>query len=320
MAYEQEKQVAIQAATLAARLCQQVRQDMVTAIEKQDKSPVTVADFGSQALICKALAEAFPMDSVVAEEDAADLRQSENAAALEKVTYHVQQQLPMATAEQVLGWIDHGNGVVESRYWTLDPIDGTKGFLRQDQYAIALALVEDGDIKVGVLACPALSFDGGEPGLLLVAVRGEGASMIALSGGEPQSLQVATGADNLRFVESVESGHGDQSQQSAVAKAVGITEPSMRMDSQAKYAAVAAGQAALYLRLPSPKSPDYREKIWDHAAGVIVVEEAGGRVTDMHGKPLDFTQARLVHNQGVIVSTGAIHDAVLEALKQTAAV
>lgn len=312
--------MAIQAATLAAQLCQQVRQTMVPeAIQKQDKSPVTVADFGSQALICKALAEAFPADAVVAEEDAAELRKPAMAAACEQVAHHVQQLVSAATPDQVLGWIDHGNGEVAARYWTLDPIDGTKGFLRQDQYAIALALIENGDIKVGVLACPALSFDGGEPGLLLVAVRGEGAVMAPLSGGDFQPLQVAKDSDRdrIRFVESVESGHGNQSQQGAIAAAVGITEPSMRMDSQAKYAAVAAGQAALYLRLPSPKSPDYREKIWDHAAGVLIVEEAGGKVTDMHGTTLDFTQARLVNNRGVVVSNGTLHQPVLDALQQS---
>jgi 3'(2'), 5'-bisphosphate nucleotidase len=89
------------------------------------------------------------------------------------------------------------------------------------------------------------------------------------------------------------------------------------MDSQAKYAAVASGQAVLYLRLPSPKSPDYREKIWDHAAGVIVVEEAGGQVSDMTGKPLDFSKAaKLVDNRGVVVSNGEIHQQVLTALAQ----
>ena len=322
MAYEQEKQIAIQAATRAAQLCQQVRQDMVPeAMEKQDKSPVTVADYGSQALICKALAEAFPEDPVVAEEDSADLRQPEMAQALAQVTAQVQNLIPEAAPEEIINWIDHGNGSVGSRYWTLDPIDGTKGFLRQDQYAVALALIEDGDAKVGVLACPALSFDGSGPGLLFVAVRGEGTAMMLLGGeSAAQPIRVASSSqsDRLRFVESVESGHGDQSLQGTVARAVGIAAPSVRMDSQAKYAAVAAGQAALYLRLPSPKSPDYREKIWDHAAGMLVVEEAGGKVTDMHGKPLDFTQARLVNNQGVVVSNGVIHDTVLSALGQTA--
>lgn len=321
MAYEQEKQVAMAAVRQAARLCETVRQVMVPeAIEKNDKSPVTIADFGAQALVCQALAAAFPQDSVVGEEDAVELRQPDMAPVLNQVTAQVQQVVANATAADVLGWIDHGNGEVSPRYWTLDPIDGTKGFLRGDQYAIALALVEDGDIKVGVLGCPFLSFDGGDMGLMFVAVRGEGTVMLPLAGGTPQPMRVAKPSDteHFRFVESVESGHGDQSQQSAIAQAVGITTASIRMDSQAKYAAVAAGQAALYLRLPSPKSPDYREKIWDHAAGTIVVQEAGGRVTDMHGKPLDFSKAaRFEDNRGVVVSNGAIHDTVLDALNQT---
>lgn len=318
MAYELEKQVAVAAVRQAAQLCETVRQTLVPeAIEKNDKSPVTVADFGAQAIICRALAEAFPQDAVVGEEDAAALRQPEMAGPLATVTAQVQQHLATATAEDVLTWIDHGNSTVASRYWTLDPIDGTKGFLRGDQYAIALALVENGDLKVGVLGCPYLSFDGGDRGLLFVAVRGEGAMMMPLAGGDPQPLQVVQDpqSDRFRFVESVESGHGNQSQQNAMAQAVGIQSPSMGMDSQAKYAAVAAGQAALYLRLPSPKTPDYREKIWDHAAGTLVVQEAGGCVTDMHGKPLDFSQsARLEDNRGVVVSNGTIHAEVLAAL------
>ncbi|MFE4107444.1 3'(2'),5'-bisphosphate nucleotidase [Almyronema epifaneia] len=318
MVYDTEKQVAIKAAIAAAKLCQQVRQQEITpeAIQKKDRSPVTIADFGAQALICQALAAAFPSDPVVGEEDAATLRQAEMSDQLAKVTQYVQAIEPTATPETVVDWIDHGNGQVTSRYWTLDPIDGTKGFLRGDQYAVALALIEAGDIKVGVLACPALEMSG-QQGVVLVAVRGQGTELLTMAGQPVKSVQVASPEDKerLRFVESVESGHGDQSQQSAVAKAVGITADSIRMDSQAKYAAVAMGEAGLYLRLPSPKSPDYREKIWDHAAGVLVVEEAGGRVSDMNGKPLNFAQSdRMQDNRGVVVSNGTIHDTVLKAL------
>ncbi|MDY6936461.1 MAG: 3'(2'),5'-bisphosphate nucleotidase [Cyanobacteriota bacterium] len=317
MSYEKEKQVAIDAAIAAAKLCQQVRLAIPAAMEKTDKSPVTVADYGAQALICKAVGDIFGDDPIVAEEDAADLSTPEMAPQLAKVTDYVKELIPDATPEAVKSWIDRGNGKVGPRYWTLDPIDGTKGFLRQDQYAVALALVESGEVKVGVLACPAMPLENGESGVLYVAVRGEGSFMAPLSGGDFQQIRVADSGDaaNLRFVESVESGHGDQSRQSAVAQAVGITASSLRMDSQAKYGAVASGQAVLYLRLPSPKSPNYREKIWDHAAGTIVVEEAGGRITDMHGKPLDFSLgAKFANNQGVVVSNGEIHEKVLAAL------
>ncbi|MHC5543784.1 inositol monophosphatase family protein, partial [Singulisphaera rosea] len=59
----------------------------------------------------------------------------------------------------------------------------------------------------------------------------------------------------------------------------------------------------------------YREKIWDHAAGLLVVEEAGGVVTDIDGKPLEFTHGReLVANRGVLVTNGRLHHKVLDAL------
>ncbi|PZO45968.1 MAG: 3'(2'),5'-bisphosphate nucleotidase [Phormidesmis priestleyi] len=322
MSFEKEKSVAIAATQAAATICEQVRQTMVPeAIEKKDKSPVTVADFGAQAVVCKALAEAFPNDPVVGEEDAGELKTPEMAARLQQVTDYVKQVAPEATPELVSQWIDHGNGKVADRYWTLDPIDGTKGFLRKDQYAVALAMVADGEIKVGVLACPALTLDlAGESvtGILFVAVRGEGATMQALAGGEPERIKVTNSADteHFRFVESVEAEHGDQRLQQAIAQAAGITTDSIRMDSQAKYGAVASGNAVLYLRLPSPKYPGYQEKIWDHAAGVLVVEEAGGRVTDMYGKKLDFAKADRLDTTGVVVSNGEIHDQVLLALKQ----
>ncbi|MBF2075317.1 MAG: 3'(2'),5'-bisphosphate nucleotidase [Synechococcales cyanobacterium C42_A2020_086] len=325
MAYEREQHVAIEAVTLAAQLCQQVRQTIrPEAIEKRDRSPVTIADFGSQAIICKVLSEAFPADPIVAEEDAAALSQPEMAPYLAQATEHVQSIFTEATPETVIEWIGRGNGQVGQRYWTLDPIDGTKGFLRGEQYAVALALVEDGEVKVGVLACPALTLETTDAaGVLFRAVRGAGATMMPLSGGEPQPIRVAHSDDaaHFRFVESVESGHGDHSQQQELARAIGMTTASLRMDSQAKYGVVACGEAALYLRLPSPKTPDYRERIWDHAAGVIIVEEAGGRVTDMYGQPLDFSLAdKLVNNQGVIVSNGACHEAVLNSLRQKASV
>lgn len=323
MAYEKEVEVGVEAVLSAAKLCQSVRANIPDSMEKEDRSPVTIADFGSQAVICRALAQAFPNDPVVGEEDATALRSSEMSEQLTQVTEYVKQEIPSVSTDDVTQWIDHGNGKASDRFWTLDPIDGTKGFLRGDQYAIALALLEEGKVKVGILACPALSLDLAPPldeqGLLFVAVRGEGTRVRPLSKDDYNTIRVTSPDDeeHLRFVESVEAAHGDQSLQNAIAQKAGIKSDSLRMDSQAKYGAVASGTAALYLRLPSPKKPDYRENIWDHAAGVIVVEEAGGRTSDMYGKPLDFSVgAKLFQNRGVVVSNGSLHEAVLAALSE----
>jgi len=66
--------------------------------------------------------------------------------------------------------------------WALDPIDGTKGFLRGEQFAVCLALIVDGQVQVGVMGCPNLPVDAkdtdGEKGCLFIAVKGQGAFQV----------------------------------------------------------------------------------------------------------------------------------------------
>ena len=315
-----ELTTAIEAVRRAAGVCQAVQKQMVTAqtFEKKDRSPVTVADFASQAIVCATLAEALPSDAVVGEEDSAALRQEAQASLLKAVVEHTAAGLVrQVDQQQVLAWIDHGcaEGDTE-RYWTLDPIDGTKGFLRGEQYAVALALLEHGRVVLGVLGCPNLEFGDGT-GLMLAATTGSGARVMALDGtwetGEPVHVSSTTDPAAARFCESVESGHSDQSASVQIAELLGIATPPLRIDSQAKYATLAQGQAQIYLRLPT--RADYRECIWDHAAGMIIVEEAGGRITDVDGKALDFTHGRKLHaNRGVVGTNGPIHDQVIEAV------
>jgi 3'(2'), 5'-bisphosphate nucleotidase len=326
---QRERDVALEALRAAASICTAVQTSMVSTetIEKRDKSPVTVADFASQAMVCRQLQQAFPGDPVVGEESSAVLRERDGQPVLERVVEHVRGFAPDATPDQVLGWIDRGGATPGGRFWTLDPIDGTKGFLRREQYAVALGLIDNGTVVLGALACPLLPVDPHRPdgarGLLAVAIRGEGAWSTALDDPSgvlvPMQTDRSTDPRDARLVESVESGHANQDAHRQIAERLGIRTASLRMDSQAKYAAVARGDATIYLRLPSPATPDYREKIWDHAAGMCVVEAAGGRVTDALGAPLDFNHGRkLVANRGVIATSGPYHDEVLAACAEVA--
>ncbi len=318
--YQREREIAIAAVREAAALCRAVQaQISPDVLQKKDRSPVTVADYGSQALVCRALREAFAADPVIAEEDAAALRLPENAALLDRVTGFVQASQAAATPEEVCAWIDHGGAKEYSpRFWTLDPIDGTKGFLRGEQYAVALALIVGGEVTVAALACPNLPVTPGaaQTGVVYVAVRGQGTVCLPLAGadaGTPVQVSTRTTVSAARFCESVESGHSSHGDAASVAAHLGITTDPVRLDSQAKYAVVARGEADIYMRLPT--RPGYVEKIWDHAAGMLVVTEAGGTATDIYGRPLAFNHGyRLEANKGVIVTNGHLHEAVVEAL------
>ena len=330
--YEHERVVAIRAVREAARLCRGVGAEIAqTAFSKGDQSPVTIADFGSQALICRTLGAAFPADPVIAEEDSIELCRPENAAVFDQVIRHVRAARAEAgegdgaaeiTAGDVRGWIDRGGtkGYCD-RFWTIDPIDGTKGFLRGEQYAVALALVVDGQVVVGALACPNLRVHGVDAaGSILWAVH-RGYAYEAADAGpvdvvpEGRRVEVSKCEDTgwARFCESVESGHSAHDEAAAVADRLGIVAPPVRLDSQAKYAVVAWGEAEIYLRMPT--RADYREKIWDHAAGALIVSEAGGTVTDIDGRPLEFHHGReLTANRGVLVTNGRLHPKVVRAI------
>ena len=315
---------AIEAAVKASELCQKIRKDLVRgeSILKSDRSPVTIADYASQAILCKWIRERFPHDTIVAEEDSKELRRPDRSKILGQVTDYVSAFIPTASSKEVCAWIDFSSSSITERFWTLDPIDGTKGFLRADQYAIALALVENGGVTLGLLACPNLSVDIpqplGEKGCLFVALKGKRSIQMNLKGLNKRTLSVSKIKDpsEATVTESVEPDHADHLFHQRLAKKLNISKPSLRMDSQAKYGIVARGEVTLYLRVPSTSEPGYKENIWDHAAGSIIAEEAGGKVTDILGHPLDFSCGiKMEKNHGVLVTNGILHEVVLEALK-----
>lgn len=325
-AFEAELKTAIAAVTIAAQMTRSVQSSISRAsLEKRDLSPVTVADYASQAVICRAVRESFPHDLIVAEEDARELRSGGNDLFRNRIVAEIQAVGIEASEEEVLQWIDFGNSEgAQDRFWTLDPIDGTKGFLRQDQYAISLALIENGIIQVAALACPNLragdAWDNAR-GVVLYAVRGAGAqlSLLDLPDVTPHTVRVS-GTKSIsaaRMCESFESGHSSHDWSSKVREQINSAADPVRMDSQAKYAVVARGEAEVYLRLPV--RANYQEKIWDHAGGVLVVEEAGGTVTDIDGKPLDFSRGTTLQaNRGVLVTNGLLHQDILAAIAAAA--
>ncbi|VAI70115.1 unnamed protein product [Triticum turgidum subsp. durum] len=240
--------------------------------------------------------------SMVAEEDSEDLRKDGAEEILERITDLVNKTLAedgsynlLLSKEAILSAIDTGKseGGPSGRHWVLDPIDGTKGFVRGGQYAIALALLDEGRVVLGVLGCPNLPFtsvsnlsgssSGNQTGALFSAAIGCGAEVQSLDGSPPQ-------------------------------KKLGVQAPPVRIDSQAKYGALARGDGAIYWRFPHE---GYRETVWDHAAGSIVVTEAGGVVKDASGNDLDFSKGRyLDRDTGIIATNKQLMPSVLKSVQE----
>jgi 3'(2'), 5'-bisphosphate nucleotidase len=319
--YEHERRFAVDVVAEACTLARSVQDQVAAAgdaVTKSDRSPVTVADLAIQVLVSHRLAERFPGDGLLAEEDTAAI--DADPALAGRVLELSQQAAPGLTADamrRALGRGDHSGGV--ARHWVLDPVDGTKGFLRGEQFAVALALIDGGLLAAGALGCPRLRpCDGSSgEGSIFSAEAGRGATERRLGSATDRPIAVDTISDPSRaaFCESVESAHAAHSVQAEIARRLGIHRPPVRIDSQCKYAVVARGEASIYLRLPS--RADYREKVWDHAAGALIIEEAGGRVSDLDGRPLDVSAGRfLARSHGIVATNGYLHEVVLAACRE----
>ncbi|KAI4333713.1 hypothetical protein L6164_018486 [Bauhinia variegata] len=367
--YAKELEVAVRIVHLACALCGRVQDRLLTmssdhVMSKDDDSPVTVADLSVQATISWLLSDNFGSQnvSIVAEEDVETISKPDSAGLLEAVVNTVNESLESASkyglrspetilgSSKVLEAIRHCNsaGGPTGRHWVLDPVDGTLGFLRGDQYAVALALIEDGKVVLGVLGCPnypvktewlnyhhqrrqttsqgsSTTPDAWGKGCVLYARRSSGEAWLQplISGDKilewpncARLIRVSSIDDPALATrcEPVERANSDHSFTAGLAHSVGLRKQPLHVHSMAKYAAIARGDAEIFMKFAKS---GYKEKIWDHAAGVVIVEEAGGVVTDAGGRPLDFSKGMYLEglDRGIIVCSGVIlHEKLIEAV------
>ncbi|KAL7249528.1 hypothetical protein ACSBR1_011679 [Camellia fascicularis] len=366
--YSKELDVAVRAVHLACFLCQRVQEGLVSTNSdhvksKDDDSPVTVADWSVQAMVSWMLSEYFGSQnvSIVAEEDVKTLSKGDSADLLDAVVSTVNECLAEAPRfglkrpnktignSQVLEAISRCNssGGPTGRHWALDPVDGTLGFVRGDQYAVALALIDNGRVVLGVLGCPNYpmrkewlnihhqhyrsmskslpSPHSWEEGCVMYASRGsDEAWMQPLIRGDEKFewpnfaklIRVSSIDDPAlaTFCEPVEKTNSNHSFTAGLAHSVGLRKQPLRVHSMVKYAAIARGDAEIYMKFARA---GYKEKIWDHAAGVLIVQEAGGVVTDAGGRPLDFSKGVYLEglDRGIIACSGdALHDKIIGAI------
>jgi 3'-phosphoadenosine 5'-phosphosulfate (PAPS) 3'-phosphatase len=157
--FEKELEIGQNAVIEAMRICKTIQEELTSAdsITKSDKSPVTIADFASQAIICRILKKNFQDIPIVAEENSSALQKPEHEEILKKILLYIANDRKLKKVinkENLFHSIDLGGcDPTDDIFWTLDPIDGTKGFLRGEQFAIALALIVKGEAQLGSFRC-----------------------------------------------------------------------------------------------------------------------------------------------------------------------
>jgi len=326
---------------------------------KADASPVTVADLACQGVVNTELMNsgliAGPMDrdapGMLGEESGSILTGADAGGTMDAVLAVLRGSgvMESITGDDLLRAIDAAKvaeyrraAPLPERYWTLDPIDGTKGFIKGRAYAVCLALIERGQPTVCALACPKLNpdrlADALEPhamGCLVLAERlsrpgsagrhdldtflwgpvwsvpfaADGSPDWDLADAQPALPEVPSGAQP-RWTEGLERSPRDVRVLDQVMRVVGGSR-TIAMDSQAKYATVSRGQSDVYLR-PAPRS--WGMRVWDHAAGVGLCQASGRLATDLRGHPVEFSTGYALSGQGMLVAPPGLQNRILEAL------
>ncbi|KAM3528759.1 hypothetical protein MY4038_005699 [Beauveria bassiana] len=341
--YRKELEIAFDALQKASSLSQTVvsAQDKA-GIEKNDLSPVTVADFAVQGLLAATFKGAFPEDNFVGEEDASHLRSDD--ALLERV-WELLSTVPRdgltkvpESKEQLCDLVDLcGSGVPERRRtWVFDPIDGTRTYMMGQVYAINIALLVDGQQMLSAVGCPNTSMDAKAPmnnpdidpsngGCIAFAVKNHG-SFVRPMHGEidavatrrlPRQPSVSSAKD-LRFVtshdmaDSILPGIHER-----LTARLGIDFPGCDLLPWVlRWTVLAMGLGDTTVQVY--KSRQRLGKIWDHAGAMLLYEETGGKITDIDGKPLDWLAGRkFVRNFGVVAAPPSIHALVLKQVHDT---
>lgn len=225
---------------------------------KPGDEPVSIADRRASEMIVAGLAAAFPADPVISEE------------------------LPPELAH-----------LAAPRLWLVDPIDGTKDFIRrEDGYAVMIGLVIDGVPALGVVYQP--------PRDRLFYATPDGAWVQVGDEVAPLVVSDAATAAEARMVASKSHRSADIDR---VKDLLGIVDEQNVGSVGLKLCLIALGVRDLYV------NPAAKTKAWDSCAPEAILVRAGGRLSDVFGAPIDY-RGELAHRRGLIASNGRIHDEV----------
>ncbi|KAH0718019.1 hypothetical protein KY285_014050 [Solanum tuberosum] len=362
--YYSELEAAVDVVERACRLCVDVKKSLFSSdgriLEKNDQTPVTIADFGVQALVSLEMNKLFPSIPLVAEEDSAFLRSNNLVGSVVDVVKEKATLGDEVTEDNILKAIDRGGkdayvfAPEPATYWILDPIDGTRGFVKGSEalYVVGLALVVEGKIVLGVMGCPNWHEDcsdnsiigvqknqSSRSGIIMVSHVGCGTWTKRLSdilSNESPHTWTRCSVDSCQMVQGARvtipesqtwkslplSGLFDAKTDSENIREGNILLLSACCGSLCKYLMVASGRASVYIQ---GKKATSIIKVWDHAVGIICVHEAGGKVTDWEGSSLDFaadqTERRLIFpSGGVLVTNGSLHSKIIGMISSNSSV
>jgi len=230
-------------------------------VEDGYSSPLTEADLAANEIIIKGLSENF--------------------------------DYPILSEEEK----DNQKRLQHSAIWVIDPLDGTKEFIKKNgEFTVNIALVFQGSPVIGIIYAPAIK-------KIYYAVKNKGA--FTEENGVETKIEVSS-INQIQDMRLIKSRSHASEKLNVIIQKNNITSV-MESGSSIKGCLVAEGKADIYLRLGNQSE-------WDICAMDIIIKEAGGLMTSLRGKPLIYNKQNILVEGGYLVSNGKIHEKILSSI------
>jgi len=300
--HEFELKTAVALARNATQITEWFKKKGFKSFNKDDKTPVTLADYASQTYIISELRDLFPDDRIIAEEGNL---QFINAKA-ENLIRKCLNDLNLGDIKSIKDSISY-RGVSSERQWTIDPIDGTMGYKKGLSYAVGIGFMIKSVPTICTIAVPNYK---GKNLAIFSAEKGQGAK-VSYTKNSSTSISVSRKSNYEDFI-LCHSLHYDKPWVINFARKIGITKY-VQIDSMAKFCMVADGSADIYIK---PLN-NYPTSSWDFLPGDLLVREAGGHVSDLNGEPLKFIEEKCLWTlPGIIGSNGVLKNSLIALVKE----
>ncbi len=281
----------------AHSLCQYLRMTYLEKIDK-DNECVTLADFGTQVILNRTLYNSYPNHAVISEENSYDFLKftSENQRSF--VTSIVSKILNESISqEEFIRWLDYGHTSISNKCWVIDPIDGTQEFLNSNQYVIGIGELENSIPRFSFLS--SFSAFTNQP-IHYFTWQGKSYKYYPY---DRRMIEIHVSDRNI----SIARPYCNNSALSKIYK-IDFIEADV-FSTLNGYISIASGESDVLISL---KFANTSLKVWDHAGGIVLLQNAGGIISDIDGQELDFSQGSLLSkNKGVILSNGKFHEKLL---------
>ena len=307
----------VEAVRRAALLASRYQTEVFCSVaHKSATDPVSAIDIAVQVLLAQAVRDCFPGETVIGEETVTSLKDDK---LLDQVAQIAHQVDPTINENRVIQLLWEQPVVLNRPFHLIDPLDNTRAYVGEDvgNWCVMWARCDEQGAQMSVIACPGLRIDDSPQGVVAVAVREKGAMWSPIHQPDTRRILRTERRWDIANAQLVFHPFDNPERRIRLLNSLPRQEYFPSRACGPIYLELAAGHFDGKVRFGPTTS---KSSLWsyDHVAGMLLVAEAKGRVTDLAGKKIRVAADRALDTNGIVATNGAIHDELIRHIRETA--